>query len=758
MTTGLSPRRNLLRRIARSELGQMSIFLALVFQVLFVFFAMVINIGLLVHDKINLQNAVDLGAFYAAQKQAEILDEIAHLNYQIRQDYKLLAWRYWVVGTLGRDFQSNINFLPPARNLAPLTRQVPDPTPARPPTDSPRLYPLGPTGPVGEEVPVACLAHPIWYEFARNTTRGGASVENYCWKEYGFVSRSIAIPPTGGPPATAVLNAFLARLAQQAQRNYTQSCEDASPLSWSYVAEIFGAYKMAIAHRKQKIWALRKLLVSQQMLDKDGSTVRLGVEQTIKKNLTEENAGSLIGIDVMNGLTQGGCDGAEGANTLPEILTAPGLYYALLRSLGGRQCSFQNAFQSQFSQIQGNLDLIDPGGVLRNISSGEPNATDPTHSSLGFEKNPWCMAYVGVKARTRPRKPFAPFGEPVALEARAFAQPFGGRIGPWYGRRWPRVLGGTSESPPPPAQGSGSNGYFNPAPGQEVRTDPLTSPRLTPGSGGYQYTPLTVPNFSRFPGDTLGLRSQLTQAMARHFFSALTLGPVQNPPFTDPRMHASWFWSFANMAGHGDPLGWDEAGYQAMGNIPPVLARYRRIEMAAVAPDLFDVTYYSIDPRGAQNFYQLQERQPARYGLGASVPFGDLGTRYPVQATRTNSVEDQIFIANGSDPASSGMDPTLMAGPNYWTIRDWTHLLTAWAPHRVTNFNFPVDRFGKCELTPDPGKPTHPMIPGKCVAGGRSGYSVRLVARDHLNSGWSIGGDGVPAQPLLNPPGDDSQF
>src|SRR5437764_657897 len=86
----------------RNESGQMTIFIALIFQVLFVFFAMVINISLLVHDKINLQNSVDLGAYYAAERQAEILNEIAHINYQIRQDYKLLTWRYRVLGTLGR--------------------------------------------------------------------------------------------------------------------------------------------------------------------------------------------------------------------------------------------------------------------------------------------------------------------------------------------------------------------------------------------------------------------------------------------------------------------------------------------------------------------------------------------------------------------------------------------------------------------------------------------------------------------------------
>ena len=48
--------------------GQITIFIILTFQVLFVFLVMMINIGFVVHDKINLQNSVDLGVIYGAQK------------------------------------------------------------------------------------------------------------------------------------------------------------------------------------------------------------------------------------------------------------------------------------------------------------------------------------------------------------------------------------------------------------------------------------------------------------------------------------------------------------------------------------------------------------------------------------------------------------------------------------------------------------------------------------------------------------------
>mgnify|MGYP002623770690 FL=1 len=92
---------NIPKKILCEQRGQMAIFVALIFQVLFVFFAMAINVALIIHDKINLQNSVDLAAYYAASKQAELLNAMAHQNYQIRQAWKLYAWRYRVLGTTG---------------------------------------------------------------------------------------------------------------------------------------------------------------------------------------------------------------------------------------------------------------------------------------------------------------------------------------------------------------------------------------------------------------------------------------------------------------------------------------------------------------------------------------------------------------------------------------------------------------------------------------------------------------------------------
>lgn len=754
----LNSKRLLANKPGANELGQMSIFLALVFQVLFVFFAMVINIGLLVHDKINLQNSVDLGAYYAAQKQAEILNEIAHLNYQIRQDYKLLAWRYWVLGTIGRNGGSGLTQLPPQVSAF-----------GTDPGEIPRLYrsganPGGPLPPAQEEVPVACLANPYWWEFAILSHGAARPNENYCWHPYNWVSGQIAMPSLPSTPATAAINRFATALAAASRADYRLSCAQASPLSWAFVAAIMTNYKYSISYKKRAIKRLTENLVSENPLDRDGVPIRQGVIATIEKNLTESNRAGFDPnqVQILNGLTKGGCNEGSrpGERTLPEILTAPGMYFSLLGILGN-SCNFSIRFQLDHDSIRvagGNIALWDPAppATLRQMVSGEPNFNDDFHSSLGFEKNPWCMAYVGVKTTTRSRKPFAPFGQPTTLEARAFAQPFGGRIGPWYGKRWER-LAQISNSPPAPAAAPGSSA-MNPHPSQIAeRTDPLTSPRLVPSGNPYQYSAFTIPNFSRFPGDPLGFRSRRAQAVARHYFLPVaaisTSRPAGGPE--DPRLRLNWFYGFGSFPNSGDSLAFDMVAAATAGAMPAPLQWFRKVEMAAVAPDLFDLTYYSVDPAADENYVNHARNNPGRYGATTQRPVGDLGSREDVADMRASDVETQIAAVTAGNPGESGVDPSLR-GVVFWLVRSWKHLLTGWAPHRVTTFTFPTARFGQCQ--PGGEAIAGVMIPGKCTVGGRVGYSVRLVSRDHLNGPWQVGGNGVSAQPILNPPGDDSQF
>lgn len=689
------------RRRLLDETGQMSIFVALIFQVLFVFFAMVVNIGLIVHDKINLQNAVDLGAYYAAERQAEILNEIAHINYQIRQDYKLMVWRYRVLGTLGRDFQG----IPPQR------------------TDPGTPLPDAPFSLLNNEVPSVCVANIAWEEAV---TQGGLR-ENYCFRGYNQTTTLTPITPVLAPFVPGVLAANASEVFSRTTQ--IANCSASGPMNWRFTMQILYAYKLAIATRKEMIFKLRRNLIDPNFRDSSGQTVREGVLKTIKKNLTSTNKQEFDEqyFEVYNGLSHPDCVGPNqnGDRTIVDIPTSPLLVFTNVTP-DAACIAFQDVHTDLTRIGLPEQDYWDPTRAMRSLVN-EPAVQSeqaPEHSSLGFEKNPWCMAYVGVHARSNPRKPFAPFGQKVALEARAFAQPFGGRIGPWYRNAWNR----TSQFSDGPA-----------------RVDPLTSPRLIGGQLDGTFNQ-RLPNYSRYPGDSLGLRSIVALGAQRHILKQFytTVRPA-------PKLHLSNYAHIDTLPSMGDPLAFNP-------NDPPTqlsndVNLIRQAEIGAVAPDLFDATYYSIDPNFFQNYWQPGVNSNRFSGLPAILGqpvrgISDIGSRLDHPTLGAINIESQIEKVFSGSPES--IDPSLINGEIRYVIKNWTHLLTGWTLPKVQVFTFPDETFGKCEKA----APASVMIPGKCAQnGGRVGYSVRLLSRDYLLSEkFSIGGDGVAPGAILNPP------
>lgn len=683
------------------ETGQMSIFVALIFQVLFVFFAMVVNVGLLVHDKINLQNAVDLGAYYAAQKQAEILNEIAHINFQMRQDYKLLSWRYRVMGTLGREGEDSPNpvpenMLPPARKNSPGSL-----------SDKEWVHPG-----YGPEDPAVCVSNYMWSDILKDSNQD----ENNCKAKYTTKIPKIPDLPQVAPfvPGVSTSAAF----TQAAQKAQEDALKYAGPLNWAYTMELLYSYKLAIGARKVLIRELRRNLIDPDFKDRNIESVKDGVVATFLRNLTYANRLNFQPSDLqmINGLANPNCSrGDEGEFVLPENRTVVALIYIHYDESDGWTLA-PYGHQDTSGLDTSVISQFDPGGVLMGLSKGEPDPTHPMHSSLGFEKNPWCMAYVGVKATTKVSKPFAPMGAPIELTARAFAQPFGGRIGPWYRERWSRGAPNSTEGD---------------------RTDPLTSPRLNPG-GSLDDTNKTarLPNYSRYPGDRLGLKSELSMG-AQSFL----IRPYSSKP-KDQRLQFRYYSNFNDIPAHGDPLANDNGGI----DIP-----VRKAELGAVAPDLFDATYYSVDPNYPNAYINSG---PDRFSNvpqvnGKQVKQGpDIGGRLDNDNLKAFDVEKQIVNAmNGA------LDPQVV-GKLFYVIKQWEHLLTGWVQASAQDFKtFPGERFGRCQTAAADNVP----VPGKCwMGGGRTGYSVRLISRSHLQgANWHIGGDGEPEGGILNPPAPD---
>jgi hypothetical protein len=84
----------------RNERGQISIFFSASLIVLVSIVAFVINVGLFVKAKINLQNATDAAAFSGAAVQARQLSKIAYLNWEMRNIFKEWMYKYYVIGNL----------------------------------------------------------------------------------------------------------------------------------------------------------------------------------------------------------------------------------------------------------------------------------------------------------------------------------------------------------------------------------------------------------------------------------------------------------------------------------------------------------------------------------------------------------------------------------------------------------------------------------------------------------------------------------
>lgn len=88
--------------------------------------AFIVNIGLFVKAKINLQNSVDAAAYAGAAVQARQLSNIAYLNWEMRNNYKEWMFKYYVLGQLGslRVSPDPSGPFPLARSLAASENQV----------------------------------------------------------------------------------------------------------------------------------------------------------------------------------------------------------------------------------------------------------------------------------------------------------------------------------------------------------------------------------------------------------------------------------------------------------------------------------------------------------------------------------------------------------------------------------------------------------------------------------------------------------
>ncbi|MGZ6309804.1 MAG: pilus assembly protein TadG-related protein [Bdellovibrionota bacterium] len=382
------------------EKGQASLMLGVMMLTFLLLFAFVVNTGMLVNAKINLQNAADMAAYAGAATQARQLNQISFLNYEMRRQYKKFLFRYYVMGNMAQD-------------TFPRTGGSGKPT-------------WGPKAGVLYNVPVVCLIF--------------NPQDNFCHLDK---LPQITIP-TANP-----LDAISQTLAQQLQQIETirqNNCKKIGATNtlllqlWLFNSDpqlenIAGG----LAGDRQSI-----IKVIQGIAEGVGLIPReVLLRARIKTLESYVNAAPLTGVDLdkANALKTG-VDPSANERTIQAYLSA-------FHTLG------DNSFDSSTIKLD---EMLPGGGDQANLlhlidlktkfdayaidypaSLNGAQATDcvpvidavstQLELPVGVSKDLGTLTYYAVHLNATAQVLFSPFG-PMELSAYSAAQPFGSRIGP----------------------------------------------------------------------------------------------------------------------------------------------------------------------------------------------------------------------------------------------------------------------------------------------------------------------------------------
>ena len=429
--------------------GQLSIFLAMCVLSIITMLAFVVNVGLYVKARINLQNAVDSAAYAGAASQARMLTNIAYLNWEMHNTYKEWMMKYYVLGNLSMSH-------------------------ARPNGYGWKRQP-------GQVI------------FRQRKLMGGNVNESEAYDRYNAASICIhfgsdnniceiakvpGIPrfePVGIPGVSEKQEIFLDQIAS----TKAQDCSDRSALNWG-VAAIW-AYGTgdsaaltgfpAVASDRMGAWVqalelgmrirnlelmMNRPPVKNPICEESGCTSINDLtgeypnfpfnERPVKaylsayKNLGGDNSSNSGGEGIIKSTFKlfelAPTPFSAGKETLSGFLTKGGQY------LSGEQWSDKHYLDLQLIPL--NLAtfftsfVTTPGSVTAGVKSDA--ACQATKTALpvpgylfGFVKNPDVVTYYAVKGEAKYVGLLNPFKDAqITIKAYAAAMPFGGRIGPRF--------------------------------------------------------------------------------------------------------------------------------------------------------------------------------------------------------------------------------------------------------------------------------------------------------------------------------------
>jgi hypothetical protein len=393
----------------KNQEGQASIMIGMMVMTFMLFFVFVINTGMLVNAKINLQNAADLAAYAGASTQARQLNHISYLNYEMRRQYKKFLFRYYVIGNM-------------AQATHPKSAGSPG-TPRRwaPSTQSGTRPDFG--------VPSVCIM------FKDN--------DNYC--QLTSLPK-IEIPPPGfGDAITQTLRNQLLTLEKVRKANCGSIAEANLRvlLLWLFNTDpdhqgLGDPTNPNLPEESRKAFAVIKgmtlglgILPRELILRQRIDTLASYVNAPRQEEMNFDKANALLTAP----------DNAANERAVQAFFSA---YYTLgNHSFSGDLVMEEllpgTSDRSELLKLQDTKTQFATYALMYQNGGGPAVANSDCVPKLapiliknlpiGVSKDPKALTYYAVRLRAKAKVLFSPFGD-VELKAYAAAQPFGSRIGP----------------------------------------------------------------------------------------------------------------------------------------------------------------------------------------------------------------------------------------------------------------------------------------------------------------------------------------
>jgi hypothetical protein len=393
--------------------------IALMLMTFMLFFAFVVNTGMLINAKINLQNAADMAAYAGAATQARQLTAISYLNYEMRRQYKKFLFRYYVLGNMAQENHPKA------------------------PTDGPRVWKPSKQSdhPQDYRVPATCL---IFNE-----------KDNFC--QLTDLPRICVPRETPLDQINQTLRQQLIALEQIRRLNCGSIGQSNAMVQylWLFNADPFmTTYRTSSQPGQSGVsqeqantikviqgiaWGMG-LVPREIILRKRIETLKDYVNAPIEGDATLEKIVRL----------QNSADPAARERTIQAFLSA-------YHSLGDHSFPAEDIHMEELMKAgPSGADLLDLQDIKASFSTyavvykapaGAPTAEQCNDRAancvpqfahfpvqnlpLGVYKSPGKLTYYAIRLKARARVMFSPFGD-MTLKAYAAARPFGSRLGPSY--------------------------------------------------------------------------------------------------------------------------------------------------------------------------------------------------------------------------------------------------------------------------------------------------------------------------------------